>query len=240
MFKWALTLALVSGAIESGALEPPIMLLAQANLTQPKPLTPPIVRPTTGSLGCFKDPKNPYDLDGHRDGTAQNTPASCVASCRARGFAYAGVQSGQSCLCGNSYGKFGIASDCQMPCTGDPRQTCGGSNSNDVYATGLATVEPPVINSLTTARYLGCFKDPNNPFDLDGFLERSKLNDPRRCVATCSARGFKYAGVQYGQSCLCGNGYGKFGPAENCNMPCTGDPGQVCGGINANGVWEIK
>lgn len=87
------------------------------------------------------------------------------------------------------------------------------------------------------ATSLGCFKDPNSPFDLDGFLERSRQNTPERCVAICASKGFRYAGVQYGESCLCGNSYGRFGAATNCNMACTGSPGQVCGGYNANSVY---
>jgi len=85
--------------------------------------------------------------------------------------------------------------------------------------------------------YLGCFNDPNNPFDLDGYLERSGANTPQRCVATCAAQGFPFAGVQYGQSCLCGNSYGNHGTSDRCNMPCTGDSSQVCGGYNSNSVY---
>jgi hypothetical protein len=89
----------------------------------------------------------------------------------------------------------------------------------------------------TSASYLGCYKDPNNPFDLDGHLVRSQTNTPQRCIETCRAKGFAYAGVQYGQSCLCGNSYGKFGKANNCNMTCTGDSRQNCGGYNSNAVY---
>ena len=107
---------------------------------------------------------------------------------------------------------------------------------------------PPVIPGSTTtpffpataqaAQFLGCFKDPNNPFDLDGYLERSRQNTPQRCVQVCASRGFKYAGVQFAESCLCGNSYGRFGQAANCNMACTGDGRQVCGGSNANSVYS--
>lgn len=88
------------------------------------------------------------------------------------------------------------------------------------------------------AAFIGCFKDPNSPFDLDGALERSQANTPQRCIETCRAKGFAYAGVQYGESCLCGNTYGKFGPADNCTMQCTGDASQICGGINSNSVYS--
>jgi hypothetical protein len=85
--------------------------------------------------------------------------------------------------------------------------------------------------------YIGCFNDPNNPFDLDGHLERSQSNTPQRCVEICKQKGFTYAGVQYSESCLCGNSYGRFGTSNNCNMRCTGDQSQICGGINANSVY---
>ena len=102
-----------------------------------------------------------------------------------------------------------------------------------------AFTQPPQQQPVQTQpRYMGCFKDPNRPFDLDGFLERSGQNTPQRCVQVCAAKGFKYAGVQYSESCLCGNSYGRFGSANNCTMACTGDARQICGGGNANSVYS--
>ncbi len=46
--------------------------------------------------------------------------------------------------------------------------------------------------------------------------------------------------MQWGESCLCGQAYGRFGPAQNCSMRCTGDANQICGGVNANNVYEIS
>jgi len=96
----------------------------------------------------------------------------------------------------------------------------------------------PVQPATKPVQYLGCFKDSNSPFDLDGHLERSGQNTPQRCIQICAAKGFAYAGVQYSQSCLCGNRYGTQGQANNCNMACTGDPKLVCGGGNANSVYS--
>ena len=103
------------------------------------------------------------------------------------------------------------------------------------FGGGIST--PQLVASVGNAGGLGCFKDPNNPFDLDGHLERSAQNTPQRCIEICRAKGFAYAGVQYSESCLCGNRYGQFGPANNCDMACTGDPGQICGGLNSNSVY---
>ena len=87
------------------------------------------------------------------------------------------------------------------------------------------------------ASYIGCFKD-TSAFDLDGHLERSQSNTPQSCIQICKQKGFAYAAVQYGESCLCGNSYGKYGTADNCNYQCTGDSNQMCGGYNANSVYS--
>jgi hypothetical protein len=97
-------------------------------------------------------------------------------------------------------------------------------------ATGKTTAEPT---------YLGCYKDTSS-LDLNGYLERSRSNTPQRCIAICHDRGFKYAAVQYGESCLCGNSYGKYGQATNCDYKCTGDPNQICGGYSTNSIYQIR
>ena len=101
---------------------------------------------------------------------------------------------------------------------------------------GTTQVPPPPEAQRELYRSLGCFKD-TSAYDLDGHLERSAQNTPQRCIAICKAKGFRYAAVQYGESCLCGNSYGKYGPADNCNMKCTGGP-MACGGYSANEVYD--
>jgi hypothetical protein len=145
---------------------------------------------------------------------------------------------------------FAIGAD-PLGCTGVPLMSVPGAvvvvtpTGGPVSVTGPVTIptNPPVQVASSqqpqhpTGTYLGCFNDPNNPFDLDGYLERSGSNTPQSCVQTCYNQGFPFAGVQYGQSCLCGNSYGNHGTADRCNMPCTGDSSQVCGGYNANSVY---
>ena len=102
-----------------------------------------------------------------------------------------------------------------------------------------APTEPqPITQQRDTSnvRFIGCFKD-TSVFDLDGHLERSATNTPMQCIETCAEKGFAYAAVQYGESCLCGHSYGRYGPATNCNYPCTGDGSRYCGGYSANSVF---
>lgn len=101
-----------------------------------------------------------------------------------------------------------------------------------------AFAQQPMTPRGEQFRYVGCYKDTSD-FDLNGHLERGPQNTPQRCIAICRDKGFRYAGVQYGESCLCGNSYGKYGVADNCNMKCTGGP-MTCGGYSANEVFETN
>lgn len=109
--------------------------------------------------------------------------------------------------------------------------------SASVTATSVSPISTIGGQTGGPAAFVGCFKDTND-FDLNGYLQRSSTNTPATCIATCKAKGFKFAGVQYGESCLCGNTYGRYGSATNCNMKCTGDPGQNCGGSSANAIYS--
>jgi hypothetical protein len=57
------------------------------------------------------------------------------------------------------------------------------------------------------------------------------------CVAACADAGYLLAGVEYAGECWCDNSlnYGG-GPAADgnagCNMPCNGNPKEICGGPN--------
>ncbi len=55
-----------------------------------------------------------------------------------QGKDYAGVQFSTACFCGDSYGAQGEAteSDCNMQCSGNANQMCGGPSRNSVYKTG--------------------------------------------------------------------------------------------------------
>jgi hypothetical protein len=91
-------------------------------------------------------------------------------------------------------------------------------------------LEPPLVKRL------GCFKD-TAVHDLDGYRERAARNSPVYCASLCKGKGFRYGAVQNGEMCLCGNSYGKYGPAENCDVKRTGDS-VTCGGGSTNEVFE--
>ena len=91
-----------------------------------------------------------------------------------------------------------------------------------------------------SGKYLGCFRDDARTRDLSGLIVNTSTMTTEQCIATCAEKGFTYAGTQYASYCVCGNSYGKYGPANNCNMQCVGNPKQTCGGNAANCVYSVK
>ena len=53
---------------------------------------------------------------------------------------------------------------------------------------------------------------------------------------------FRYAGVENGDACYCGNADDKFIPTDpkECNIPCTGDPSQFCGSSWRMQVYDTE
>ena len=58
---------------------------------------------------------------------------------------------------------------------------------------------------------------------------------PYSCTEQCSAQGYSYAGVEYGDECYCGTGYVGGVPPEaadpgDCDVRCAGSYYFTCGG----------
>jgi hypothetical protein len=67
--------------------------------------------------------------------TGGATVESCIAAAQAQGLAYAGVQYGGWCFGGNTLGFVQVAdSSCNMACTANSTETCGGVWLNSIYS----------------------------------------------------------------------------------------------------------
>ncbi|KAM9194399.1 kremen protein 1 isoform 2-T2 [Dugong dugon] len=81
---------------------------------------------------------------------------------------------------------------------------------------------------------LGCYKDHGNPPPLTGTSKTSNKLTIQTCISFCRSQRFKFAGMESGYACFCGNNpdYWKYGEAASteCNSVCFGDHTQPCGG----------
>lgn len=94
-------------------------------------------------------------------------------------------------------------------------------------------------------RYLGCGADPaGKGRTLDGPSRAADDMTVEGCIGFCESRGgYRYAGVEYGRECYCGNEVARDrmpvkGLLGACEFPCAGDEAEVCGGWAAISLYE--
>ncbi|KAK3387303.1 WSC domain-containing protein [Podospora didyma] len=97
----------------------------------------------------------------------------------------------------------------------------------------------PAPASLTDATYLGCFVDSGNPRVLPDNLVSTLDMTAAKCAVNCA--GYDYFGTQRGSECYCGNTAPvDAAPAAECNMVCTGNDKELCGGSSRLNVYAFK
>jgi WSC domain len=108
---------------------------------------------------------------------------------------------------------------------------CG--HRNETYITeNIGQPISPVVS--VNPVYIGCFTDNSNRV-LPAWLINSGAT-VESCIAAAKASGYAYAGVEYSGQCFSGNIL-TSGPATNCNMPCSSNPSEICGGNWAMSVY---
>ena len=60
------------------------------------------------------------------------------------------------------------------------------------------------------------------------------------CIGFCTAEGYKFAGVESGDECFCGDHAPLISaPKRECHLKCNGDETQICGGFWRMNVYFI-
>ena len=141
-----------------------------------------------------------------------------------------------------------------MPCSGAASQTCGGRSRLNVFRDPAIPV-PGAQSPLLGYRYVGCYTDPSASARLltkFSFSSAAAMSQGT-CVAACADRGFAFAGVEFGRECYCGDALNlaasgggdgaakgeKAASEDECDMLCSGDRAQFCGGKSRVGVWSV-
>eukprot|EP01064_Diplonema_japonicum_P039206 TRINITY_DN977_c0_g5_i1.p1 TRINITY_DN977_c0_g5~~TRINITY_DN977_c0_g5_i1.p1 ORF type:complete len:2288 (+),score=451.00 TRINITY_DN977_c0_g5_i1:87-6950(+) len=194
-----------------------------------------VVKPTpTDLVGCFVDYNESRTLPHSAFNDSTTTVQYCEDSCRASGYAYAGLQHGDQCWCGNNLPpvRAGMG-ECDRVCTGDASATCGGIDRNQVYAiNGVPAFHPPAL--------VGCFHDSINDrvFALAFQNDKTTATD---CQGVCRHNGYNYAGLEFSTECYCGNSVAtaRHTLQAECDMNCAGNSSQECGGTGRLQVYEV-
>ncbi|KAG8868256.1 hypothetical protein FRC20_003734 [Serendipita sp. 405] len=195
---------------------------------------------TPAQDGCWTDSAQDRALQKFIGAYNDLTPAKCQSLCENAGFNLAGVEYGHECYCGNTImGNNHLQSGiCTMQCSGG-NGICGGPNAINIYVKDnyRYTVGPAsVLDSHHGYSKTQCWRDlnpdrllkqgPTSPVSSDSMTVQ-------KCIDGCAAAGFSYAGVEYGRECFCDDMTSLPSQSQEmseCNMPCTGDATESCGG----------
>lgn len=87
------------------------------------------------SYGCYSDSYATRTLTGPSFTADNMTATVCTASCFSQGFAYAGLELGNQCFCGQTLPADQVvdASRCDTPCAGNSAFSCGAGLRLDIY-----------------------------------------------------------------------------------------------------------
>jgi hypothetical protein len=114
--------------------------------------------------------------------------------------------------------------------TGD--LTFGKQDIKFVCDAAAQQVGPLLSNGTARYGYIGCFKE-NNPgrqLAINAYSD-AKNNSNYRCINTCFASNYTFAGTEYSQECWCGNAIPiQKDLDQDCNFGCSGNGNQTCGG----------
>ena len=147
-----------------------------------------------------------------------------------------------------------IASSNQTCAPADPSSSNSSSSTSSTTSTNGATSTPTTSPTTTLpsttpsptptyAQYtdqsdesewysLGCATDSATRILSSADKQNDQSLTIDKCLSWCEDAGYAFAGVEYGQECYCGaNIPTTITYNDNlCNMPCTGDNSEMCGG----------
>ena len=151
--------------------------------------------------GCYADSGNPPALSFRSHLDQQNmTVETCVATCKGNGYRYAGLEYYGICFCGQTVNGPALSEDqCSYPCTGNPSQTCGGSNIISIYQD--PTFLPLSEGTIDDFVPLGCWTD-DSQYGRALAYPQDHVNGgsltTHSCLGACAQGGFPFAGTEYG------------------------------------------
>ncbi|KAF8961438.1 WSC domain-containing protein [Flammula alnicola] len=202
------------------------------------------------SLGCYTDSTASRTLKTASYTDVNNmTIESCLAFCTPNGYQFAGVEYSRECYCDNVIESPGAPTTdgCNMPCTGNAAEICGGANAINIFNNTTVSTPPPpppatIKQTAGTYQYKGCFEDgvSGAPRDLLNRITLPGGVTAESCTAACQAAGFPLAGLEYAQECWCDTYMPLVIPApdSDCNSPCLADPTELCGAGNRLAVYQ--
>ncbi|KAJ7113106.1 glyoxal oxidase N-terminus-domain-containing protein [Mycena epipterygia] len=241
-------MACPQGWLWSLALALPLLPFSHALSSHQRRQSVPTTLPGNwSSIGCYTDGTTRTLTGASTTDLVNMTVENCIAFCDSKQFIFAGVEFMQECYCDDFIENSAVSApitDCNLPCTGDSAESCGGPNRLNIFWSGAKPPPPPSIPlSIGKWESLGCYSD-----NVDG-QGRTLVNSPNvigqvsleTCTSACFEAGMRFSGTEFADQCFCGTSIMNGGapePLSDCNMPCVGNISEFCGGPNRLTVYN--
>jgi len=122
-------------------------------------------------------------------------------------------------------------------CAPEPAPTTTTSTTTTTTSTSTTTTTTMTCSTVTN---LGCYTEASTGRALSGAsFSSASMMSVEACQAFCS--GYKYFGLEYSQECYCGQSLASTSvpaPASDCNMACSGNSAEICGGPNRLSLYS--
>ena len=186
-------------------------------------------------VSCWAEPADGRTLTAAVFSTDDMTLEKCSSLCSS--YPYFGTQWSRECYCGDDLTDGSAAApetDCNMACSGDASELCGGGRRLSLYHNEQWTGPevPDFAEDVGTYKYYGCITDSREGRSLSSALFRSDSMTLNQCAGYCASNAYEFFGVEYGTECWCAHqftGAPVSKAASECNMVCPGNANQRCG-----------
>ncbi|KAI1869874.1 uncharacterized protein JN550_005464 [Neoarthrinium moseri] len=181
------------------------------------------------------------------------TIEACSQYCTNNFFTLSGVEYGRECYCGKYIAPPallpGTPSQCDMTCKNNKaisKQRCGGYGRMAVF-NNTNYAGPGSMKNYNSWSYDSCYMEPQWGRALTNQVKAEDTMTVQKCLDACTNGKYKYAGLEYGRECWCGNT--KAGNLEDasdpscamqCDMVCGGNHSQMCGGRGAINLYKTS
>lgn len=199
-------------------------------------------------VGCISE-TNPRALNSDSNAVNTQTLELCAQRAIDKNFRYFGLEYSSECYLGdtiNTNSKSLDASKCNMACSGNKQQICGGPSAISLFNNTAYTPRIPLsvqVSNSVLFKYQGCFTDQGNPRTLNAYSINQNSNSVDSCAQLCNSKGYSWAGVEYGSECYCSNagtGSATLKADSECSKPCAANVRQNCGGGMALQVYRAS
>lgn len=216
------------------------------------------------SMGCYSDVtiKSRRALQGaFYSDLNRMSLERCLQYCSTKGYAYAGVEFSSECYCGHSVSnsKADTEGYCNMTCSGNKMQICGGAPYISVYkilnpGQSIENFKPLPGNKKsgpsTGRRYdfRACVPLPTDKQGLvftGGITLQQSSMTIETCTGACGDAAHPLAGLTRNTECHCGHLTNDFDlqdavEEDRCNAPCPGDEKFYCGAENYVSIYQTS